>query len=120
MFLSYIKIKKQILDHQSLGNQGFVVLCFCAKMAIVICQSCYRGNRIHWTNRGAAYDQKYTGGFPSRPYIIDPANPFNNVYITGIGHYDAGSPEGTYENGDGNWTLFVRNIASLDLSQLAA
>ena len=60
----------------------------------------------------------YTAVFPAHgPYIIDSANPFNNVYISGIGHYDAGSPEGTYEKGDGDWTLFVQNIASLDLSQ---
>ena len=51
------------------------------------------------------------------PFIMDPANPYNNLYETGIARYRAGSAEGTYAPGDGNWTVFVRRIDSLDLSQ---
>ena len=72
---------------------------------------------IHWTNDGAYYLQRYTSIFPLRPYIIDPANPFNNVYLSGIGKYEANSPEGTYEQGNGKWTTFVRYVSTLDLSQ---
>ena len=52
------------------------------------------------------------------PYIIDPANPFNNVYLSGIGKYEANSPEGTYEPGDGNWTQFVCYVDTLDLRKI--
>lgn len=51
------------------------------------------------------------------PFIMDPANPYNNLYVTGIGPYTADSAEGTYAPGDGNWAMFVRHIDSLDLSQ---
>ena len=62
--------------------------------------------------------QREVGYCPTAtPYILDPANAFNNLYISGIGLYVAGSTEGTYEPGDGNWTLFVRNIDKLDLTQ---
>ena len=50
--------------------------------------------------------------FPKQPYIIDPANPFNNVYKSGISRYLADYPE---ISDDGNWTNFVRHINSLDL-----
>ncbi len=47
----------------------------------------------------------YPDLLPSRPRIIDPANPTNNLYKTGIGP------------GDGDWTLFTRYIDSLDLTK---
>ena len=72
---------------------------------------------IHWTHTDKAqYSKNFVSYFPSWPYIIDPANPFNNVYKSGISRYKANSPEGTYEPGDGNWSNFVRYIDSLDLS----
>ena len=56
-------------------------------------------------------------GYASPPYILDPANPYNNLYITGIGYYKASSPKGTYGPGDGNWATFKYYIGTLDLSR---
>ena len=61
------------------------------------------------------YSEEFDEYFPSGPYIIDPANPFNNVYVTGIGKYKGGRPESSYEPGDGNWTKFVELIDTLQL-----
>lgn len=54
---------------------------------------------------------------PSRPRIIDPANPSNNLYKTGIGKYYPNSTASDYEEGDGDWTLLVRYIDSIDLTK---
>ena len=73
---------------------------------------------LHWTHDGALYSRDYVSYFPrrSQPCIIDPANPFNNVYVSGISRYSANSSEGTYEQGDGNWTNFVRYIDTFSLT----
>jgi hypothetical protein len=49
---------------------------------------------------------------------MDPANPFNNLYISGIHSYRGGNiREDRYNEGDGNWTNMVRYIDQLDLSR---
>ena len=55
----------------------------------------------------------------STPYILDPANPYNNLYLSGIGNYKASEPEAKYKYGpgNGNWTAFVAKIDTLDLSK---
>lgn len=74
--------------------------------------------RTCWTGNGALYDRKFARDFPAAPYIIDPSNPFNNVYISGIGKYIANSPEGTYYPGNGKWTNLVKHVDSLDLRKV--
>ena len=48
------------------------------------------------------------------PYIKDVANPFNNVYQSGIGNYFSNDPEGTYRPGTGKWTNLVQWIDTFD------
>ncbi len=60
----------------------------------------------------------YPDLLPSRPRIIDPANPTNNLYKTGItSYYEANDRSHDYGPGDGDWTLFTRYIDSLDLTK---
>ena len=37
---------------------------------------------------------------PSRPRVVDPANPANNVWISGIAGYKPGERAGNYDGGD--------------------
>jgi len=61
---------------------------------------------------------QYPALIPSgAPRIIDPANPANNLYKTGIGHYSAHERHSDFEPGDGNWSVFKRCIHTLDLSK---
>ena len=50
-------------------------------------------------------------------YILDPANPFNNIYKSGIGNYFGNDPEGSYRPGVGNWTRFAELIDTFNLTQ---
>ena len=51
------------------------------------------------------------------PSILDCANPFNNVYQSGISNYFRHDPEGTYRPGTGNWTRLVEWIDSFDITK---
>ena len=53
----------------------------------------------------------------TEPEIIDPANPFNNIYKSGIGNYFSRDPEGSYRPGVGNWTRFADLIDTFNLKQ---
>lgn len=53
----------------------------------------------------------------TEPEIIDPANPFNNIYKSGIGNYFSRDPEGSYRPGVGNWTRFADHIDTFNLTQ---
>ena len=59
----------------------------------------------------------YPDLLPSRPRIIDPANPSNNLYETGICSYRSNQRASDYEPGDGDWTVFKMNIGTLDLTK---
>ena len=50
-----------------------------------------------------------------QPYILDPANPFNNMYKSGVGPYDPNSHFCEYAPGNGKWGPFVAKVRSLDL-----
>ena len=54
---------------------------------------------------------------PSRPRVVDPANPANNVWITGFKDYQPGERICDYEPGDGNASLLRRYIRTIDLSK---
>ena len=73
--------------------------------------------RIHWDQHGAQYRQHYVDKYHllQAPCIIDPANPFNNVYRNGLHVYRG--REDNYSEGDGNWTKLVQYIDTLDLSR---
>lgn len=51
------------------------------------------------------------------PRIIDPANPSNNLYDTGIGYYCANEKSCDFEQGDGDWTAFKKTIHTVDLTK---
>ena len=70
---------------------------------------------IYWENYYTL--ASYQSIIPSCPRIIDPANPSNNLYQTGIGKYYPNSKASDYEEGDGDWTLLVRYIDSIDLTK---
>ena len=54
-------------------------------------------------------DPSYRDLLPDPPRIIDPANPANNVYLSGIG-------KSSYGPGDGRWSLFAQKIDTLNLA----
>lgn len=51
------------------------------------------------------------------PRIVDPANPANNLYETGIGYHHANNKCRDYEAGDGDWRSFKGKIETLDLTK---
>ena len=51
------------------------------------------------------------------PYVLDPANPFNNLYITGVARYIPDEPFGDYVEGNRNWVPLARQIETLDLTK---
>ena len=56
----------------------------------------------------------YPNLLPSRPRIVDPPNPANNVWITGVGRYQ---PRSDYELQDGNTARLKSLIHTIDLSK---
>lgn len=66
-------------------------------------------NRVYWTtNYSASEIWKFNSRSP--PYIIDPANPSNNLYISGI-------TKGQPYHADGDWGNFHSRIHSLNLNE---
>jgi len=51
----------------------------------------------------------YDDLLPDPPRIIDPANPANNVYLSGIGRSEYGA-------GDGRWSVLAGKIGTLNLA----
>ena len=66
-------------------------------------------NRVCWTKNYAA-SEILKFNIRSPPYIIDPANPSNNLYISGITKGQSYYP-------DGDWMKFRSRINSLNLSE---
>lgn len=73
------------------------------------------------TGEGIIYDneqqreRRYT---PNEiPNIVDVANPFNNVYKSGVANYFSKDPEGSYHPGQSNWTNFATQIDTFELSK---
>lgn len=54
---------------------------------------------------------------PHPPRILDPANPANNLYITGITSFRPNERTREHKVGSGNWAFFKNHISSLDLSK---
>nr|ADW54557.1 OAS1Aa transcript 2 [Geodia barretti] len=52
---------------------------------------------------------------PSRPRVVDPANPANNVWISGIAGYKPGERAGNYDGGDGNHQPLLDKIRTITL-----
>ena len=51
------------------------------------------------------------------PSILDVANPFNNVYKSGIGNYHCKDPQGSFHPGTGKWSPLVEKIDKFSLSK---
>lgn len=55
--------------------------------------------------------ERYADMLPPTPRIVDPVNPANNVYLSGVG------PD-PYEVGDNDWGTFKKKVAGgIDLTQ---
>lgn len=61
--------------------------------------------------------RNYPQMIPSRPRIIDPANPANNVWISGFKTFQPNEKIYDYEPGDGNAYPLRQKIHTIDLSQ---
>lgn len=56
--------------------------------------------------------------FPrDKPRIVDPANPSNNLYRSGIAHSDKNKKARDYGEGSGDWSTFARFVDTLDLTK---
>ncbi|XP_064392091.1 2'-5'-oligoadenylate synthase-like protein 2 [Halichondria panicea] len=76
----------------------------------------HRTMNIYWENYYNARD--YPTLFPSStPRLVDPANPANNVYQSGIGPYPPKKRPCDYERGDGDWSQFVDKVEHFDLEK---
>uniref|UniRef100_A0A1X7V266 2'-5'-oligoadenylate synthetase 1 domain-containing protein n=1 Tax=Amphimedon queenslandica TaxID=400682 RepID=A0A1X7V266_AMPQE len=51
------------------------------------------------------------------PSILDVANPFNDVYVSGIGNYHCKDPQGSFHPGTGKWSPLVGKIDTFSLSK---
>ena len=61
--------------------------------------------------------RNYPQLLPSRPRIIDPANPLNNMWTSGFRTFRPHERIYDYEPGDGNAMPLRKNIHTIDLSQ---
>ena len=78
--------------------------------------TCMQFSSIYWENYYNARD--YPTLFPSStPRLVDPANPANNVYQSGIGPYPPKKRPCDYERGDGDWSQFVDKVEHFDLEK---
>ena len=85
-------------------------------MTQVISQCFFFTYSIYWENYYNPGD--YPRLFPSSPpRLVDPANPANNVYLSGIGPYPPKERARDYECGDGDWSQFVEKVEYFDLEK---
>nr|CAC82934.1 putative (2-5)A-2 synthetase [Suberites domuncula] len=77
----------------------------------------HRSMNIYWEEYYRARD--YPTLFrSSTPRLIDPANPANNVYQSGIGSYPKNQRSHDYADcGDGDWSDFERKVEQFDLEK---
>ena len=68
--------------------------------------------RFSWGNQPKEYPSAVS---KNDPYILDPANAFNNLYLSGAARYDPGKHASEYGEGNGNWYPFAKKVHSLDL-----
>ena len=74
---------------------------------------------IYWENYYRARD--YPTLFPpNTPRLVDPANPANNVYRSGIGSYPPNDRSHDYDLGDGDWSEFARKIDNFNFEKTVA
>ena len=78
-------------------HKGLYLLCFkyCNSLSIPGAQQSLLDSYMH------------ADMLPAKPRIIDPVNPANNVYLSGVG------PD-PYEVGVNDWGTFKRKVATID------
>ena len=79
----------------------------CSKVSIPI--SSYSTRSLSIPGADEETMEKYSDLLPPKPRIIDPVNPSNNVFLSGVGPIK----QGQYTN---KWDIFAREIDSLDLN----
>ena len=70
---------------------------------------CWAGDDYFYVKRD------YPKLLPSRPRVVDPANPANNVWISGFRGYKKGEIPYGYAPGDGNSRVLRRKIRTIDI-----
>ena len=73
-------------------------------------------NSIYWEEYYGTRDYP-TLFHSSTPRLVDPANPANNVYLSGIGPYPRRKKASEYDLGDGDWSQFVSKVEYFDLEK---
>lgn len=65
---------------------------------------------------GHFYEKRdYPNLLPARPRVVDPANPANNVWVSGFKPCAPGEKPNDYEPGDGNSAVLKAKISSISL-----
>ena len=68
------------------------------------------------SGEGLFYEKrKYPSLLPPRPRVVDPANPANNVWVTGFKDCEPGEKHSDYEPGNGNSLPIQTKINSIKL-----
>ena len=57
----------------------------------------------------------YPSLLPSRPRVLDPVNPANNVWMSGLKDYKPGERPNDYEPGDGKSAILRSKIVTIKL-----
>ncbi len=72
-------------------------------------------NSVTWDGKASYERRDYSDLLPSRPRVLDPANPANNVWKTGLRDYKPGERPSDYEPGDGNRRVLKSLIHTIQL-----
>ena len=71
---------------------------------------------VHWGRHRLSFytPKEQIKLLPSRPRVVDPANPANNVWISGIAGYRPGHRASDYDDdGDGNHKPLLEKISTI-------
>ena len=84
------------------------IICFISYDNVIFCS-------VFWVNGPSGDPRRYPSLIPGPPRVIDPANPANNVWKSGVKFVARGERQSNHDMGDGNTAILVRNIHTIDL-----
>ena len=95
-----------------------VHVCACVCMCVCMCEMVssvfpFTAHSIVWDDGVLSSGELYPNLVCSRPRMMDPMNPHNNLYMSGLG---PAARRGNYGAGDGKWEWMMSNIDTLDLT----
>ena len=94
-------------------TSSWATKCNSSNVLITDDQYCFSCISISWGRQLADYPSARVPH--GHPYILDPANPFNNMYLSGVGPYQPGRHFSEYAPGNGKWGPFAEKVHSLEL-----